>query len=58
VGAMFLGVFMAIYQFIGAILLFMYGDFFFFHKYESSLYGGYAILQGLVGLIAVLGFGR
>ncbi|RIB21659.1 hypothetical protein C2G38_2077688 [Gigaspora rosea] len=57
-GAMILGTFMAIYQIVGALLLFLYGDFFFFHKYEASIYGGYALLQGLVGLLAVLGFGR
>ncbi|CAG8790155.1 20650_t:CDS:2, partial [Gigaspora rosea] len=48
-GAMILGTFMAIYQIVGALLLFLYG---------ASIYGGYALLQGLVGLLAVLGFGR
>lgn len=55
-GAIFLGVFMALYQIAGSIILFKIGDYFFFHGPEASIYGGYGMAQGFMALIAVLGF--
>ncbi|RHZ61715.1 hypothetical protein Glove_346g176 [Diversispora epigaea] len=55
-GAICLGLLMAIFQIVGGALLFKYGDFFFFHTGESSIYGGFAFLQAALALIAVAAF--
>lgn len=55
-GAMFLGVIMAIYQIGGGIFLFVYGSFFFFHYMEANIYGAYAMIQGVLSIVAIIGF--
>ncbi|CAG8573642.1 9638_t:CDS:2 [Diversispora eburnea] len=55
-GAISLGVIMTMYQIVGGALLFTYGDFFFFHLNESSIYGGYAFAQAAMSIIAVIAF--
>ncbi|CAH1761302.1 8606_t:CDS:2 [Entrophospora sp. SA101] len=55
-GAMILGVISALYQFAGGIFLFKYGDFFFFHYPEAQIYGGFAMAQASIAIIAVIGF--
>jgi len=55
-GAMLLGILMAIYQAGGAVFLFLYGSFFFFHSMEQNIYGAYAAIQALISIVASIGF--
>jgi len=48
--------FLALYQIAGAILLFRFGDFFFFHYPEAQIYGGYAAAQGVMASLMVIAF--
>jgi len=55
-GAIGLATIMMLYQFSGGILLFTIGDFLFFRFPEAIIYGIYAIAQGVLAGIAVMGF--
>ncbi|KAG9290031.1 hypothetical protein G9A89_010337 [Geosiphon pyriformis] len=55
-GAIVLAVIMALYQIGGGIFLFKFGDLFFFHDPEASIYGGYAMAQGASALITAIAF--
>jgi len=55
-GAMFLCVIMALYQIGGGIFLFKFGDFYFTNVPEASIYGGYAMAQGSLAVVALIGF--
>ncbi|CAB4396843.1 unnamed protein product [Rhizophagus irregularis] len=53
-GAMALGVIMALYQIGAGIFLFQLGEFFFTLFKEATIYGGYAMGQGALALLAVI----
>ncbi|CAG8448543.1 6447_t:CDS:2 [Funneliformis mosseae] len=55
-GAIALSLLMALYQIGGGIFLFLYGDFYFTIYPEASLYGGYAMAQGALAGMALIGF--
>ncbi|CAI2166596.1 10299_t:CDS:2 [Funneliformis geosporum] len=55
-GAIALALIMALYQIGGGIFLFKYGDFYFTNIPEASMYGGYAMAQGSLALMAMIGF--
>uniref|UniRef100_A0A1D1XUM1 Ephrin type-B receptor 1-A n=1 Tax=Anthurium amnicola TaxID=1678845 RepID=A0A1D1XUM1_9ARAE len=53
-GAMALGVIMALYQIGGGVFLFKLGDFFFTVYLEAQIYGGYAMAQGAIAILAII----
>jgi len=53
-GAMVLGTIMAIYQIGGGLFLFKLGGFFFTLPNEAEIYGGYAMAQGALAILAIL----
>jgi len=53
-GAVVLAILMALYQFTGGFLLFKFGAFFLFHPPDVMIYAGFAMIQGVLALLAAI----